>query len=235
MGGRHLAVTFCLALVLAAPLAHADPRPAVVELFTSQGCSSCPPADALLGELARRPDVIALAFHVDYWDRLGWADPFASPAATARQRDYARALALPTVYTPQMVVDGATDVVGSDRAAVVAALAGRRDGVAVHVARADGRLTVAIGAADAGAPAEVTVIAYSRQAETKVARGENAGRTLTEFAIVRAVRPLGLWDGAAKVFAVDLSSLPDSATMAAVLVQGAGQGPVIGAAAAALR
>jgi hypothetical protein len=106
--------------------ADADTRPAVVELFTSQGCSSCPPADKLLGELARRSDVLTLAYHVDYWNNLGWKDPFASADATRRQRRYAGALGLSGIYTPQMVVDGAIDAVGSDRRAVEAALAGQR-------------------------------------------------------------------------------------------------------------
>src|ERR1700756_302855 len=112
-----------------APL-HAGERPILVELFTSEGCSSCPPADALLAELAGRPDVLALSFHVDYWDRLGWRDPFSSPAATERQQRYAELLRLATVYTPQMVVDGKWQAVGSDRAEVEQALgsaAGTRD------------------------------------------------------------------------------------------------------------
>src|SRR5712691_6056213 len=99
-----------LALVLAATPAVADPRPVVVELFTSQGCSSCPPADALLGELARRKDVIALGFHISYWDRLGWKDPFSSPQSTERQRAYARSFE-GQVYTPQLIVDGAREMV----------------------------------------------------------------------------------------------------------------------------
>ncbi len=111
-----LLAALCVAAT-AAP-AGAAQRPIVVELFTSEGCSSCPPADALLAELATRPDVLALSFDVDYWDRLGWKDPFSSPQATARQQDYARLLGTGTVYTPQIVVDGRWEGVGSDRAAV---------------------------------------------------------------------------------------------------------------------
>src|ERR1041384_198151 len=90
--------------------------PVVVERLTSQGCNSCPPADALLGELAQRPDLVALAFHVDYWNYIGWQDPFSSPEATKRQRDYAQSLGLSSVYTPEMVIDGSFDIVGLDRA-----------------------------------------------------------------------------------------------------------------------
>src|SRR6516162_11255938 len=115
-----LFVLLCLALGTAT--AEAGERPIMVELFTSEGCSSCPPADALLTELAGRPDVLALSFHVDYWDRLGWKDPFSSPAATERQQRYAELLRLATVYTPQMVVDGKWQAVGSDHAEVKRAL-----------------------------------------------------------------------------------------------------------------
>jgi hypothetical protein len=217
-----------------APAAIADPAPVVVELFTSQGCESCPPADRLLGELARRPGVIALAYHVDYWDHLGWKDRFGLPEASARQRAYAHAMALSSVYTPQMVIDGTTDVVGSDRPAVLAALKAKPDGAPIHLSCADGKLMIAIAPSKIGGPAEITVVAYIPEAETKVARGENAGRTLTEYSIVRAVRPMGRWDGEAKQLGLDLT-LPDGATMAAVLVQGAGEGPMMGAATTQLR
>jgi hypothetical protein len=224
-------------LGLAAPLllgsaARAEPMPVVVELFTSQGCSSCPPADRLLGELAKRPGLITLAYHIDYWDRLGWKDPFSLKAATSRQNAYAGALGLKTIYTPQMVIQGETDVVGFDRPAVLAALEGKRDGMPIHLSRSGSKLTIELGA---GVPAEITVVAYSGESETRVARGENAGRMLKEYSIVRAVYPLGNWDGAAKTISLDLSSAPESATMAAVLVQGSGQGRMLGAATILLR
>jgi hypothetical protein len=119
--------------------ATADARPVVVELFTSQGCSSCPPADALLGELARRGDVLALGFHISYWDGLGWRDPFSSQSSTDRQRAYARLLGTGQVYTPQMVVDGRREMVGSDRAAVLAALRDARPQAVAPVAFAGDR------------------------------------------------------------------------------------------------
>src|SRR6202040_1782882 len=114
------AVLLLLSLLSASP-AQADKRPTVVELFTSQGCSSCPPADALLGELARRGDVIALGFHISYWDSLGWQDPFSRPQSTERQKAYVRLLGGQT-YTPQLVVDGTSEMVGSHREEVIAAL-----------------------------------------------------------------------------------------------------------------
>src|SRR5436190_8037368 len=133
-------------LAVAAMPAGAEPRPAVVELFTSQGCSSCPPADALLGELARRGDVVALGFHISYWDRLGWKDPLSSEASTARQRDYARRFHGGQVYTPQIVVDGTSEMVGSDRDAVLAALGAARPEAVAPVSFAADRRSVSIGA-----------------------------------------------------------------------------------------
>lgn len=234
--GRNARI-IAMALGLAGPLlagtaARAEPMPVVVELFTSQGCSSCPPADRLLGELAKRPGIITLAYHVDYWDRLGWKDPFSLKAATSRQNAYVAAMGLKTLYTPQMVIQGATDVVGFDRPAVLAALSVRREGVPVGLSRAKGTLNIELGA---GAPAEITLVAYSGETETRVARGENAGRVLKDNSIVRAIHPLGRWDGAPKTIRFDPSVLPDGATSVAVLVQGAGQGRMVGAARIDLR
>src|SRR4051794_4919270 len=138
---------FVMALALAAlPVAtQAETRPVVVELFTSQGCSSCPPADALLSELSQRPEVIALGFHIDYWDNLGWKDPLSSPAATARQRDYARQFGRMQVYTPQLVVDGTDEAVGSDRTAVLQALQQAKPEAQAPVAFGDKGVTVGPG------------------------------------------------------------------------------------------
>lgn len=234
--GRNARI-IAMALGLAGPLllgaaARAEPMPVVVELFTSQGCSSCPPADRLLGELAKRPGIITLAYHIDYWDRLGWKDPFSLKAATARQNAYVAALGLKTLYTPQMVIQGATDVVGFDRPAVLAALIAKREGVPVGLSRAEGMLNIELGA---GAPGEITLVAYSGETETRVARGENAGRVLKDNSIVRAIHPLGRWDGTPKTIRFDPSALPDGATSVAVLVQGAGQGRMLGAARIDLR
>lgn len=224
-----------LALSLLGGAARAEERLAVVELFTSQGCSSCPPADAFLGELAQSGRVLALAYHVDYWDNLGWKDPFASPSGTQRQRLYGRALGLSGIYTPQMVVDGHVDAVGSDRRAVQAALAGTRQGPAVKLVPEGGKLTVSVAAGKGETPADIVLVAYLDQAQTKVQRGENAGRSLTEYAIVRGVYPLGRWTGEAASYSIDLSTIAGDATHAAVLVQTPGPGAIVGAASGRIR
>lgn len=222
------------ALILATTTAQADPRPRVVELFTSQGCSSCPPADALLGELAHRDDVIALAFHVDYWNNLGWEDHFSSAAATERQTIYGQTMHLDSIYTPQMVIDGTRDVVGSRRDAVLSLLAGKRDGVGIKAARDGNDLVVSVDSAGTDGKTakagDVLLVAYSDTAETKVPRGENAGRTLREFNIVRGFWRLGAWTGTAATLRFDKAKLPADATRIALLVQAPGQGPIIGAA-----
>src|SRR5271168_282393 len=128
-----------------ATLAHAEPRPAVVELFTSEGCNSCPPAEAYVGELAGRSDVLALSFHVDYWDDLGWRDRYGLSQSVERQRTYARSLRLSGVYTPQVVLDGRADYVGSNRSAIDRALKSNRDGVPVSLSVTDGEATVRLG------------------------------------------------------------------------------------------
>ena len=225
---RAFGAVLALALVLA-PLAgrtEGPERPIVVELFTSQGCSSCPPADALLRELARsRSDVLALAFHVTYWDRLGWPDPYALPASTERQRGYARISHTGGLYTPQMVVDGTRDVVGSDRAAVQAALrAARAEAVVAVRVFADGAEARIDMGAGAGA-GRVWLIGYDTERVTAVARGENAGRRLVEANIVRGVTLAGEWTGQALRLAL---ARPNGERLA-VIVQAA-DGRILGAA-----
>jgi hypothetical protein len=218
-----------------AVLANAQSRPAVVELFTSEGCNSCPPAEAYIGELAQRPDVLPLAFHVDYWDDLGWRDRFGLSAAVQRQRIYAKTLRLSSVYTPQVVIDGQHDFVGGDRSSISRALAGNRSGVALALSLHDGEVLVDLGAQEKTAPCDVVLIAYLRTAVSPIGRGENAGRTLKEFNIVRTFRSLGRWDGQKQVYRSTLDSLPRDATDVAVLIQPLGQAPIIGAASVPLR
>jgi hypothetical protein len=220
------------------PVATADEStraeaPVVVELFTSQGCNSCPPADALLGELAQRPGLVALAFHVDYWNYIGWQDPFSSPEATKRQRDYARSLGLSSVYTPEMVIDGSFDVVGSDRVRVdqVIAAASQRQKLPVAIAASPaGGWVVTIPVGEAAEPATVWLALYDRQHSTPVRRGENAGKTLTDYNIVREFRPIGQWNGAKLDLRLDLGATDLAGRGFAVIVQAATAGRILGAA-----
>ena len=202
----RLSALLCLSLGIA-PL-HAGERPIVVELFTSEGCSSCPPADALLAELAGRPDVLALSFHVDYWDRLGWKDPFSSPDATRRQHGYAELLGIATVYTPQMVVDGRWQAVGSDRSEVEQALGSARrsrDKVPLALVVDHGRAQITLGGAD-GVAGNLLLIGFDLRHATAVSRGENGGRTLSHVDVVRSIEEVAPFDGRAKTLEVPIRS-----------------------------
>lgn len=184
-------------LLLAARSIQAAERPVVVELFTLEGCSSCPPADAFLAELASRPEVLALSFHVDYWDRLGWKDPFSSAAATARQRRYAQLLRTDRVYTPQIVVDGHWQAVGSDQSAVEQAIdaAGRSSAaIPVMLSFDHGRARVVIGSVASDASGSVVLVGFDRRHIDAVRGGENGGRTLTHVDVVRGISEIGRFD-----------------------------------------
>ncbi len=209
--------------------------PAVVELFTSQGCSSCPTADALLGELSQTRNVVALAFHVDYWDSIGWRDQFAIPTATERQRRYVETLGLSSAFTPQVVVDGRGSFVGSDKRRILAAIREPLNTIPISVEAAGGELTVTVPQSRDRAGYEVNLVAYLPEAVTAVGRGENSGRTLKEFNIVRQFRSLGVWNGQETVFRAPLDSFPPEASRVAVLLQQAQQGPIAGSTMVALR
>lgn len=231
-----------LAFVLTATLLGLAPRtmaaeeaaaPVVVELFTSQGCSSCPPADALLRDLAAREDVIALSHHVDYWDYIGWEDPFARPEATERQRAYSRALQLSFIYTPQMVIDGRFDVVGSRRGQVISTIGisgGEGKPAAVEIDPARGLIVVAAGARPAQ-PCSVYLAFYDKSHETAVERGENHGRELVNANVVRSFEKIGTYDGARLELEADFAAAEAAGRGgAAVLVQEASNGRIVGAA-----
>lgn len=180
--------------------AAAERRPIVVELFTAQGCSSCPPADELLNELARtRRDVLPLAFHVDYWNRFGWNDPFSSAEATERQRVYANRSSDPTLFTPQMIVDGTQAIIGSDVDAINTALDTAESDVvtlaSVSLKAVAREVVISVGAGTG--TADIVLVGYDRTHTTPVGRGENGGRTLTESNIVRSIDSVGSWTGAA--------------------------------------
>jgi hypothetical protein len=194
-----IAVFLC-SLMAGQNAAMAADRLVLAELFTSQSCSSCPPADALLGDLAKRRDVLALSFHVDYWDGLGWKDPFSSHAATARQERYADLLGA-QVYTPQLVVDGRAEAVGSDRRAVEGLL--RREQAALAAAtirQNNGHLQIHVdGATSPGAnrSADILLVTFDPIHKTSVRGGENGGRYLVTYNDVRSFRTVGTWRGEA--------------------------------------
>jgi hypothetical protein len=206
-----------------------QPVPVVVELFTSQGCNSCPPADVVLGELTLRDDVLPLSFHVTYWDRLGWPDTFGLPASTSRQRDYADTLGRRGVYTPQMVIGGRIDVVGSQRGRVLEAIELLRSDAesGPQITIADGALRLAAGEAS---PCSLWLVAFDRARDVAIERGENRGLTLRYHNVVRDIVDLGGWDGAALVVPLPLEALArEKRDAAAVLVQRRADGAIIAA------
>lgn len=207
-----------------AATASAD-APIVVELFQSQGCSSCPPANAALNELADRKDVIALSFAVTYWDRLGWKDTFASPAYTQRQRDYAATLKGGSVYTPQVVINGQRELVGNGRgelAGAVAASKGLSGGPAISVEK--GKAVVGAGKGQA----TVWLVRFDpRYVNVAIKSGENEGRTLPHRNIVRQLVKLGSWSGKSQDYA--LPGAASSSYRTAILVQHGSTGPILAA------
>lgn len=214
-------------VILAALPVLASARPVVVELFTSEGCSSCPPADRYLSELSNSgQDVLPLAFHVTYWNNLGWKDPYSLDAATQRQAAYGSRFGDGS-YTPEMVVDGRIGFVGSDRTTgekvIRAAEANDGASVAVSGKRRNNTLSIEVGAGSGRG--QVLLVGYDRKHVTAVGRGENGGRTLTESDIVRSVQVIGEWTGAS----LTLNPVLPVGERAAVLVQ-ASNGNIIGAA-----
>jgi hypothetical protein len=212
------------------PAATAERAPVVVELFTSQGCNSCPPGDKVLGELAARADVLPLSFHVTYWDRLGWPDTFGLDASTTRQDAYAASLGLRGLYTPQMVIGGRVDVVGSVRSRVLQAI----ELLADHAPsgpelRVEGhKLVIDAGQAE---PATVWLIGFDQTHDVPIARGENRGRTLRYHNVVREIVALGRWQGEALEFDLPLPRLAAAGRSGlAVLVQRLSDGAILSAA-----
>jgi hypothetical protein len=188
-----VAILVVLAMTMHGAPPKLGPTPVVVELFTSQGCSSCPPADALIHDIANDPTmrgrVIPLAFHVDYWDSLGWRDPFSSSEWTQRQARYARTMRLSSAYTPQAVVNGSREFVGSNRAAMSAALekaSNEKPRAEITLtARREGNSLIATIHATVPATDDLMLAIVEDGVTTKIEHGENAGRTLTNDAIVR--------------------------------------------------
>jgi len=198
MRNTFAALASCLAFAMSAAPVLAD-GPVVVELYTSQGCSSCPPADEMLHQLAERSDVIPLALHVDYWDYIGWADIFADPAHTRRQNQYARVAGASSIYTPQMIIGGQDHVVGTkpmDVANLIQTHSAVVTGTRISVQRSGNQLQITGQTAQALANGTVVqVVRYSPQETVNVRRGENAGRTLSYANVVTDWSTVGEWSG----------------------------------------
>ncbi|WP_085902347.1 DUF1223 domain-containing protein [Kiloniella majae] len=189
-----------------------ETAPVVIELFTSQGCSSCPPADALLSELADQPGIIALSYHVDYWDYIGWKDPFSSPEATQRQRDYGSSLSLRYVYTPQLVIDGRRELVGSRRGDVLLGIEeAAKAGKAVSLSIAGNTLsepTVSFGKElPLEGSATLWVAVFDEQHETEIQRGENKGLFMVNKHVVRGFERAAEWNGTDASVSFNFASL----------------------------
>lgn len=214
----------------------------VVELFTSQGCSSCPPADLALAEFAADPDILALGYHVDYWDYLGWRDTLANAENTKRQHAYARALGNRSVYTPQAIVNGRTDHNGARKAEITQTIDQMSGGdrglwVPVNVSMGDDRLTVAVeaGAKPAGADTILSIAYFRAQSPVVIDRGENAGRTFTYANAVTAMQTLAMWNGDAMQIDLPKSKINQKdadgcAVLLQAMVKDGAPGPILGAA-----
>jgi hypothetical protein len=238
LGGVGLAA---LTVALPARAGHGGPtaklsRPIVVELFTSQGCDSCPPADALLAQLSARRDILALSLPVTYWDMLGWKDTLASDADTRRQKQYAQVMGRGGIYTPEMIVDGASDVVGSREPAVLSAINARlgdEQTVAVDLTTNRQQLHIAIGSSWDHGEHDATIWMFKilPQATVSIRNGENGGRTITYHNVVRQIRAVGSWKG--QPVALDVPRA-DSGTehdgLVVIVQQGGGYGRIVGAA-----
>jgi hypothetical protein len=234
------ALGVCAIVAIVRP-AHADPR-AVIELFTSQGCSSCPPADKIMGELAKDPSVIALSLPIDYWDYLGWKDTLADSRFSARQRAYSQMRGDRDVYTPQAVVNGSVHVIGSDREGIEDAIIDTTKSdavmsVPVSMTLAGRQLNVSVAASQAGSSAshgEIWICAISKAVPISIARGENRGHEVIYHNVVRNLLKVGDWNGTAGNWTVPLENISrEGVDAAAVYVQDGNRekpGPMLGAA-----
>jgi hypothetical protein len=238
---RHVVGALAFAGIITAGLgvspAHADQRLTVVELYTSQGCPACAAAEDFQAELAGRPDVLALSFHVDYWDYIGWKDPFANEVFSQRQQRYLEQLKLPYVYTPQMVVDGKLHASGNHQQQVESNIERARDlaqgRVEVDVTRiSDGQVRIQIPGSDAlyRGEADIMLVRFDEKHVTDVTRGENKGKTLTNHNVVRLLRPVADWNGEAVDMVMRLQDIGGAnPAYCAIFVQERGQGRILGA------
>jgi len=229
------AVLACfLAFIACVSTAYAEAKSVVVvELFTSQGCSACPPADAVLQDLAEKPHVLALAFHVDYWDYIGWKDTFAQPVFTQRQKTYAKRLGRKHVYTPQMIINGHHDVIGSHAMEIGEILSDESkepQAAMIESLAKEGEISLLIKNSDNSRPtpqSEILVIRFRAASQVEIKKGENKGRTLSYSNIVTSVSKIGNWRGTGTWKASYASSGTDKV---AIIVQGKNQGRIYGSA-----
>jgi hypothetical protein len=237
---RLLFAVLALAVVASPRTADAggERGPLVLELFTSQGCSACPPADSLLAKLARNNGVIALSFHVSYWDHMGWRDPFALPVSVQRQRAYARAMKERLIYTPQLVVQGFAHAVGHDRPAIEQLMAAAPPSASITTALAARqpptlRIEIPALALPQGG-AQLWLIAFARSEVRQVLDGENAGHTLHHTNVVRWAAPMAVIEAVPVALTVSAAEA-DGADGIALVLQRQRQGPILAAGQVALR
>lgn len=240
------ALGVCAIVAIVRPAGATEPR-AVVELFTSQGCSSCPPADKIIGELAKDPSVIALSMPIDYWDYLGWKDTLADSRFSARQKAYSQVRGDRDVYTPQVVVNGSVHLIGSDRAGIEGAIgATKKDAgvmsVPVTMTLSGKQLNVSVAASSKGPTAshgEVWICSISKAVPIAIKRGENCGQEVTYHNVVRTLLKVGDWNGSSGSWTVPLENISREGVDAAVVYVQDGNrdkpGPMLGAAYTALR
>jgi len=232
---RRNALALGAAAVLARPALAAVKRPVIVELFTSQGCSSCPPADAYFKALKDQPDVVALSYHVDYWDYLGWRDTLGSPECSQRQYDYAKSRGDKNVYTPQTIINGGGHFVGSQRTHVSGGIDAARnetetDWVDMEMTHNNTDVSINIPAGQPNKEATLWLMAFTPHVSTEIKKGENAGSTIDYFNVVRKMVPAGMWHGeAAKILLPKGSVVPESCKGWVALLQEGTVGRVIGA------
>jgi hypothetical protein len=230
----------CAIIAIVRPAHAADPR-AVVELFTSQGCSSCPPADKIIGEFAKDPSVIALSMPIDYWDYLGWKDTLADARFSARQKAYSHARGDRDVYTPQVIVNGSVPVIGSDRAGIEDAIGNTRKtasvmSIPVTISISGKQIDVSVAASKAptAAHGEVWICSVSKAVPISIGRGENSGREITYHNVVRNLLKVGDWNGSSGSWSVPLENISSDGVDAAVVYVQDGShdrpGPMLGAA-----
>ena len=224
-----LRAAFMALVLLMAGIAAAKERPVVLELFTSQGCSSCPPADALLHEFAKENGIIPLAFHVDYWDYIGWKDTFSKPSFTNRQRQYARAMGEQMIYTPQIIINGSVHLVGNDRAAIMQSV--KKSVAKPRIADLQTQInaqqiTVHLSNGQNG-QYEIRHITYRPKSTITITRGENAGRTIEYANVVTSHQIIGEWNGRGDLTVDTAASQIDRNV---ILLQRKGHGEIVAAA-----